>query len=237
MPQSSIDIMNSKAKILLVEDDPSLGFLVKDNLEESGYEVVLCEDGEFGFLQFMRNNFDLCLLDVMLGKKDGMSLATEIRKKNEKIPIVFLTAKNLDEDKIAGFKAGGDDYIVKPFNMEELLLRIDVFIKRTKVIDEAPAIFRFSENDSFDYDNLILINSGKSVQLTQKEADLIHYLLKNKNIVLKRNDILRDVWGKDDYFLGRSMDVFMTKVRKYIKDIDTIELQTIHGVGFKLVWE
>ncbi|HTO17430.1 MAG TPA: response regulator transcription factor [Edaphocola sp.] len=229
--------MNSKVKILLVEDDQSLGFLVKDNLEEHGYEVILCEDGESGWQQFMRNNVDVCLLDVMLPRRDGMSLATEIRKKNDKVPILFLTAKNLDEDKVAGFKAGGDDYIVKPFNMEELILRLEVFLKRTRESEVDVSKYDFSDNSFFDYENLILVNFGVQIQLTQKEADLIHYLLKNRNTVLKRTDILMNVWGKDDYFLGRSMDVFMTKVRKYIKDIETIELQTIHGVGFKLVWE
>jgi DNA-binding response OmpR family regulator len=229
--------MSAKAKILLVEDDASLGFVVKDSLEEAGYEVLLCNDGESGWQQFMRNNVDICLLDVMLPKKDGMTLATQIRKKNERIPILFLTARNMDDDKIAGFKAGGDDYIVKPFNMEELVLRLEVFLKRTKeerILEEKIVM---GGDSSFDYENLLLTNNGSPIQLTQKEADLIKYLFQNKNVVLKREDILINVWGKDDYFLGRSMDVFMTKVRKYIKDIEDLELQTIHGVGFKLVFE
>ncbi len=229
--------MSVKAKILLVEDDASLGFVVKDSLEDSGYEVLLCNDGESGWQQFMRNNVDICLLDVMLPRKDGMTLATQIRKKNEKVPIIFLTARNMDEDKIAGFKAGGDDYIVKPFNMEELLLRLEVFLKRTKedkVLNEQVV---FGTDSFFDYDNLLLMNQNSPLQLTQKEADLFRYLIQNKNTVLKREDILINVWGKDDYFLGRSMDVFMTKVRKYIKDINGLELQTIHGVGFKLILE
>lgn len=229
--------MSAKAKILLVEDDASLGFVVKDNLEDSGYEVLLCSDGENGWQTFMRQNVDICLLDVMLPKKDGMALASLIRQKNDKIPILFLTAKNLDEDKIAGFKAGGDDYIVKPFNMEELLLRIEVFLKRSR--DEKPldVVINLGDNSSFDYENLQLINQGYSQQLTQKEADLFKYLVQNRNMVLKREDILMNVWGKDDYFLGRSMDVFMTKVRKYIKGIEGVELQTMHGVGFKLVFD
>lgn len=229
--------MSAKAKILLVEDDASLGFVVKDSLEDSGYEVLLCNDGESGWQQFMRNNVDICLLDVMLPRKDGMTLATQIRKKNEKVPIIFLTARNMDEDKIAGFKAGGDDYIVKPFNMEELLLRLEVFLKRTredKVLNEQIV---FGTDSYFDYDNLLLMNQNSPLQLTQKEADLFRYLIQNRNTVLKREDILINVWGKDDYFLGRSMDVFMTKVRKYIKDISSLELQTIHGVGFKLIFE
>ncbi len=229
--------MSVKAKILLVEDDASLGFVVKDSLEDSGYEVLLCNDGESGWQQFMRNNVDICLLDVMLPRKDGMTLATQIRKKNEKVPIIFLTARNMDEDKIAGFKAGGDDYIVKPFNMEELLLRLEVFLKRTKEDKVLNEQIVFGTDSFFDYDNLLLMNQNNPLQLTQKEADLFRYLIQNKNTVLKREDILINVWGKDDYFLGRSMDVFMTKVRKYIKDINGLELQTIHGVGFKLILE
>lgn len=229
--------MSAKAKILLVEDDASLGFVVKDSLEDSGYEVLLCNDGESGWQQFMRNNVDICLLDVMLPRKDGMTLATQIRKKNEKVPIIFLTARNMDEDKIAGFKAGGDDYIVKPFNMEELLLRLEVFLKRTKEDKVLNEQIVFGTDSYFDYDNLLLMNQNSPLQLTQKEADLFRYLIQNKNTVLKREDILINVWGKDDYFLGRSMDVFMTKVRKYIKDINSLELQTIHGVGFKLIFE
>lgn len=229
--------MSAKAKILLVEDDASLGFVVKDSLEENGYEVLLSNDGESGWQQFMRHNVDICLLDVMLPKKDGMTLATQIRNKNEKVPILFLTARNMDEDKIAGFKAGGDDYIVKPFNMEELLLRLEVFLKRTKE-DKAPEEkISFNKDSYFDHMNLLLVSKGEHLQLTQKEADLFRYLFQNENTVLKREDILINVWGKDDYFLGRSMDVFMTKIRKYIKDIENIELQTIHGVGFKLVFE
>ncbi len=229
--------MSAKAKVLLVEDDASLGFVVKDSLEENGFEVLLCNDGESGWQQFMRNNVDICLLDVMLPKKDGMTLATQIRKKNERIPILFLTARNMDEDKIAGFKAGGDDYIVKPFNMEELLLRLEVFLKRSKGEKVLEEKITFGTDSYFDYGNLLLVNQSESLQLTQKEADLFKYLFQNANTVLKREDILINVWGKDDYFLGRSMDVFMTKVRKYIKGFEKLELQTIHGVGFKLVFE
>jgi len=227
--------MQQKATILLVEDDSSLPFVIKDNLEEHGYEVLFSSDGESGYQQFMRSNVDICLLDVMLPKKDGMALAAQIRSKNKKVPILFLTAKSMDEDRIAGFRAGGDDYITKPFNMEELLLRIEVFLKHT----------RKDENDSrqefklgrlvFDNTNLLLHDGDKQQQLTQKEADLLRYLCLNAGTVVKREDVLMNVWGKEDYFLGRSMDVFMTKIRKYLRDIEGIDLQTIHGVGFKLV--
>jgi DNA-binding response OmpR family regulator len=227
--------MQPKAKILLVEDDSSLGFVVKDNLEENGYEVIFSSDGENGWQQFMRHNIDICLLDVMLPKKDGMALAGQIRKKNDKIPILFLTAKSMDEDRIAGFKAGGDDYITKPFNMEELLLRIEVFLKRTrKKTNETAEKFELG-NLVFDYNNLLLVDGSHKQQLTQKEADLLQYLCLHANSVVKREDILMNVWGKEDYFLGRSMDVFMTKIRKYLKDAEGVDLQTVHGVGFKLI--
>lgn len=226
-----------KAKILLVEDDPTLGFVVKDNLEQNGYEVIHCPDGESGWQQYMKHNFDICLLDVMLPKRDGMHLATQIRKKNESVPILMLTAKSMDEDKIAGFRSGADDYITKPFNMQELLLRIEVFLKRTKKQeDDSPGEFKIG-NLSFNYKDLILYNNEEKHQLTQREADLLRFLSMNANRVLKREEILLNVWGKEDYFLGRSMDVFITKIRKHIKNQQGVELQTIHGIGFKFVLE
>lgn len=226
---------DNKAKILLVEDDPTLGFVVKDNLELHGYEVIHCPDGETGWQQYMKHNFDMCLLDVMLPRKDGMHLATQIRKKNETVPILFLTAKNMDEDKIAGFKSGADDYITKPFNMQELLLRIEVFLKRTKkTTDSEPSEFKVGDLN-FNFNDLLLYNDTERTQLTQREADLLRYLCLNANRVLKREEILLNVWGKEDYFLGRSMDVFVTKIRKHIKDQPGVELQTIHGIGFKFI--
>ena len=171
----------------------------------------------------------------MMPKKDGLTLAAQIRQKNNKVPVIFMTAKSMDEDRIAGFKAGGDDYITKPFNMEELLLRIEVFLKHTKKNDEdEKKVFNIG-NLVFDYANLTLIEGEKKNQLTQKEADLLRYLCVNANTVVKREEILMDVWGKEDPFLGRSMDVFMTKLRKYLKDVEGVELQTIHRVGFKLI--
>lgn len=227
--------MQPKAKILLVEDDSALGFVIKDNLEENGYEVIFSSDGENGWQQFMRHNIDICLLDVMLPKKDGMALAGQIRKKNDKIPILFLTAKSMDEDRIAGFKAGGDDYITKPFNMQELLLRIEVFLKHTKAKPSDVAEKFELGSMVFDYNNLLLVDGTHKQQLTQKEADLLQYLCQHANSVVKREDVLMNVWGKEDYFLGRSMDVFMTKIRKYLRDAEGVELQTVHGVGFKLI--
>lgn len=222
-----------KAKILLVEDDPTLGYAVKESLKNNGYDVTHCPDGETAWQQFTKNIFDICLLDVILPKKDGMALANQIRKQNEEIPILMLTSKSMDDDKIAGFKSGADDYITKPFNMQELLLRLEVFLKRTKKKeDNTPAEIRIGSL-RFDYNNLLLSNTETEHQLTQREADLIRYLCMNANRVLKREEILLNVWGREDYFLGRSMDVFITKVRKYIKEQPGVELQTIHGIGFK----
>ena len=229
--------MADKAKILLVEDDATLSYVVKDSLAKNGYDVVHCPDAEAAWQQFMKHNFDICLLDVMLPKKDGMSLANQIRQKNQHIPILLLTSKSMDDDKIAGFRSGADDYITKPFNMQELLLRLEVFLKRTMKHEEEMADSVKLGNLEFDYNNLVLRGGAKDKQLTQREADLIKYLCNNANKVLKRDEILLNVWGKEDYFLGRSMDVFITKVRKYLKDQPGVELQTIHGIGFKFVFD
>ncbi len=225
----------SKAKILLVEDDPTLAFVVKNSLETNGYEIIHCPDGESGWQQFMKHNFDMCLLDIVLPRKDGMALAIQIRKKNEHIPILLLTAKTMDNDKIAGFKSGADDYITKPFNMQELLLRIEVFMRRTRKQEDTQPVDFVIGNLNFNYKNLLLYNDGVKYQLTQKEADLLRYLCLNAGRVLKREEILLHVWGKEDYFLGRSMDVFITKIRKYLKMAPDVELQTVHGVGFRFV--
>lgn len=227
-----------KLKILLVEDDPVLGYVVKDFLQKNNFEVTHCTDGDTAWQQFMKNIFDLCLLDVMLpGKKDGMELANNIRQKNENIPIVLVTSRNMDNDKIQGFESGADDYVTKPYNMQELLLRINVFLKRSKKKeDTGPAQMKLGELN-FDFNNLTLSNETVHYQLTQREADLIKYLCQNANRVLKRDEILMNVWGKDDYFLGRSMDVFITKVRKYFKTEPNIKLQTIHGIGFKFIFD
>lgn len=225
----------TKAKILLVEDDPTLGFVVKDNLEVNGYEVYHAADGETGWQLYMKHNFDVCVLDLMLPKRDGLWLAQQIRKKNETVPILILTAKTMDEDKISGFQSGVDDYITKPFNMQELLLRIEVFLKRTRKKEETgPAEFKIG-NLNFNYNDLMLSNDQVRQQLTQREADLLRYLAMNPNKVLKREEILLHVWGKEDYFLGRSMDVFITKIRKHLKEQSAVELQTIHGIGFKFI--
>lgn len=222
------------AKILLVEDDPSLGFVVKDNLTHKGYELTLCANGEEGQAAFDAGNFDLCVLDVMMPKKDGFSLAKAIREKNTQIPILFITAKSMLEDKITGFNAGGDDYIVKPFSIEELCLRIEVFLRRSMAQEpKLESIFPLG-NFQFDCANLVLQHATGSKTLTQKEADVLKLLCENKDRVLKREEILKAVWGDDDYFMGRSLDVFISKLRKYLKEDPGVEIVNYHGVGFRL---
>jgi DNA-binding response OmpR family regulator len=224
-----------KAKILLVEDDANLGMVIKDNLEDLGYKVNLCDDGKLGLQSFYENKVDLCIFDVMLPKKDGFSLAEEIRKTDQKTPIVFLTAKSLQEDRIKGFKIGADDYVTKPFSMEEFALRIEAILKRSM---EKESIEERSEfilgNYVFSYANLTLTTNNNIQSLTRKEAEILKLLCININEVLKREIVLNIVWGNDDYFLGRSMDVFITKLRKYLKEDPNIKIVNIHGVGFKL---
>jgi DNA-binding response OmpR family regulator len=220
------------AKILLVEDDPGLGFVIKDNLLHKGYQVTLCINGEEGLSTFQQQSFDICIFDVMMPKKDGFSLAQSVREKNKQIPILFITAKSMLEDKVAGFHAGGDDYIVKPFSMEELYLRIEVFLRRSGVVDLTSS---FSVGDfTFDCQTLTLGHSTGQKTLTQKEAEVLRLLCVNKERVLKREEILTSVWGDDDYFMGRSLDVFISKLRKYLKEDPRVEIVNYHGVGFRL---
>jgi DNA-binding response OmpR family regulator len=225
----------SGKKILLVEDDPSLGYVIKDNLGMKGYEVTLCKDGEEGETTFDQNNFNLCILDVMLPKKDGFTLAQGIRKKNKEVPILFLTAKSMMEDKLQGFKTGADDYITKPFSLEELVYRIEVFLRRSNGLPmrEEEKIYRVGEF-AFDPSSFTLTNKLVEKTLTQKEAEVLKLLYQNRDRVLKREEILKEVWGDDDYFMGRSMDVFISKLRKYLKDDPGIQIVNYHGVGFRL---
>jgi len=221
------------AKILLVEDDPNLGFVIKDNLGMKGYDVTLCNNGEDGLRTYLENKFDLCILDVMMPKKDGFTLAQQIREKNRQIPILFVTAKSMVEDKVAGFQSGGDDYIVKPFSMEELCLRIEVFLRRATVQIKTENFTLGAFH--FDFHNFTLNHQQTGEKtLTQKEAEVLKLLCENKDRVLKREEILKTVWGNDDYFLGRSMDVFISKLRKYLKEDPRVQIVNYHGVGFKL---
>jgi DNA-binding response OmpR family regulator len=219
-------------KILVVEDDASLGFVIKDNLDRAGYQITLCTDGETGEKCFHSNHFDLVILDIMLPKKDGFSVAKSIRATNREIPILFLTAKSMAEDKIEGFKLGGDDFIIKPFNMEELIYRIEVFLRR-KSNHFQDSVISFGDT-SIDFKNLQLKSGDQITTLTQKEGDLLKLLIENQDKVLKREEILTTIWGDDDYFAGRSMDVFISKLRKYLKDDPNTNIVNYHGVGFKL---
>jgi len=222
-------------KILLVEDDENLGRVIRDFLKIKGFDVTLSADGESGYESFVSDQFDCCILDVMLPRKDGISLAKDIRKVDHEIPILFLTAKSMDEDKVEGFKTGADDYITKPFNIEELVMRIQVFLRRSRAIDNhSGSIYKLGAYE-FDHENLKLSSEFEDRTLTQREADILLIFCKNKGNVLRREDILLKIWGKDDYFVGRSLDVFLSKLRKYLKDDPKVEIQNHHSVGFKLV--
>ncbi len=223
-----------KAKLLLVEDDASLGFIIKDNLEIKGFEVDLFPDGEKGWIAFNENSYDLCILDVMLPKKDGFVLIESIRKKNQQIPVLFLTARIDQKDKITGFKKGADDYITKPFGIEELILRIEVFLKRSSIGLSNQNNFEIG-NYIFDSTNLILKIGDKEIGLTQKEADLLKLFCMNREKLIKREEILKAVWGDDDYFLGRSLDVFVSKLRKHLREDTTIEIVNQFGIGFRML--
>jgi DNA-binding response OmpR family regulator len=225
--------METKAKVLLAEDDASLGYVIKDTLQEEGYHVVLCSDGQTAIERFNKNDFDICLLDVMMPRKDGLAVAKKIRQQTDLIPILFLTAKSMEEDKIKGFQSGADDYITKPFSMPELLLRMDVFLRRTKKMHSEQVQEYQIGKLLFNYTELKITSPEGAVSITQKEADLLRFLCQHTNKVLKREEVLLNVWGKDDYFLGRSMDVFITKLRKHCKPDPEVILETIHGVGFR----
>lgn len=225
----------SKAKVLLAEDDTNLAFVIKDNLQDADFEVVHCTDGEAAWQQFQKKDIDICLLDINMPIRDGFSLAKKIRQQSDVVPILFITAKSLEEDRIKGFLTGADDYITKPFSMQELLLRMEVFLRRTKKL-QSDAAEEFTLGQlKFVYHDLKITSAEGSSTLTQKEADLLKFFALHPNKILKREEVLLNVWGKDDYFLGRSMDVFITKVRKHLKADPAIALETIHGVGFRLV--
>ncbi|MBK9151910.1 MAG: response regulator transcription factor [Saprospiraceae bacterium] len=226
--------MKEKSRILYVEDDETLSFVTMDNLELNGYKVDHCPDGETALESFYKNNYDLCILDVMLPKMDGFALAEKIRASDPNVPILFLTAKSMKEDRLQGLRLGADDYITKPFSIEELILKIEIFLKRKFVTAPANEVFRIGRY-SFDYRNLTLALDEEKRSLTQKEADLLKMLYDHKNNVVKRSVILEKLWGEDDYFLGRSMDVFISRLRKYLSGDPNLKIDNIHGVGFKLV--
>ncbi|MBT8189530.1 MAG: response regulator transcription factor [Saprospiraceae bacterium] len=224
----------NKEHILYVEDDEVLSFVTKDNLELNGYKVTHAKDGKEAINYFKKDSFDLCLVDVMLPEVDGFAVAREIRSRHSQIPIIFLTAKSLKEDKLKGLKLGADDYITKPFSIEELLLKIEIFLKRRYITGSQDMPVLKAGNYELDHDNLKLFYDEECTQLTKKEADLLKLLINNKNKIIERSTILERIWGENDYFMGRSMDVFISRLRKYLKKDDSISIENIHGVGFRL---
>ncbi len=223
------------AKVLLAEDDENLGELLKNYLNAKSFETDLYHNGEEAFEGFRKEHYDLCILDVMMPIKDGFTLAQEIRSFNKVIPIIFLTARSMKDDVLEGFKIGADDYITKPFNMDELLFRIEAILRRVKSdASFQPQVYTLGKY-TFDVQKQLLQSSDASYKLTTKESELLKLLCDNANQVLERNYALKTIWEDDSYFNARSMDVYITKLRKYLKDESTVEILNVHGKGFKLV--
>jgi len=228
-------VKEQNPRILYVEDDEALSFVTRDNLELHGYDISWCSDGNEGWRVFNQHTFDLCLLDVMLPGSDGFELARKIRRVNDDIPIIFLTARTMKDDRIEGLKIGGDDYITKPFSIEELELRIKVFLQRPrKAVNPGKLDVVSIGVFLFDPENYLLIHDGKKHKLTQRETDLLDFMQRNRNRTLSREDILDAVWKNSDFFISRSLDVFISRLRKYLKADPSILLENIHGIGFKL---
>lgn len=226
--------MSNKVKILLVEDDPNLGLLLSEYLRAKDFPTTLKTDGVEGYQEYIRGDYNFLILDVMVPLKDGFTLAKEIREIDEKTPILFLTAKSMNEDKLEGFKSGGDDYMTKPFSMEELLARVNAILKRAGQSAEEKGPFSLGKF-TFDPSSHSLTIRDQSIKLTTKENDLLHLLYRNKNAILDRNFALKKIWGDDSYFNGRSMDVYITKLRKHLKADPEIQIINEHGKGFKLI--
>ena len=227
--------MNEKLKILLCADDENLGMLLREFLQAKGFYADLCNDGDKGYKAFLKGKYDLCVLDVMMPKKDGFTLAQEIRAVNRDVPIIFLTAKNLKEDVLQGFKIGADDYIPKPFSMEELVSRIGAILRRVRgKKDKDVTVFQIGKY-TFDTQKQTLLCDGKVQKLTTKECELLSLLCQHMNEILERNYALKSIWIDDNYFNARSMDVYITKLRKLLKDDSAVEIINIHGKGYKLI--
>lgn len=227
--------MTDKQKVLLVEDDPNLGQILKEYLDLKGFQTTLARDGEEGLERFKVGQYVLCILDVMMPKKDGFELASELKNIDSDIPVIFLTAKAMKEDAIKGLTLGADDYITKPFSMEELLLRIKAILKRTNQQPPALADEVQLGNYTFHPDKRELSLNGSSRTLTTKENELLKMFVSHKNQVLPRKTALQHIWGDDSYFNARSMDVYVAKLRKYLNQDDSLQILTVHGEGFKLV--
>ena len=227
--------MNDKMRILLCEDDENLGMLLREYLQAKGYETELFADGEAGYRGFVRGRYDICVLDVMMPKKDGFTLAQEIRQANADIPIIFLTAKTLKEDILEGFKIGADDYITKPFSMEELVFRVEAILRRVRgKKNKESSVYRIGRF-TFDTQKQLLVIGDKQTKLTTKENELLALLCSHANEILQRDFALKTIWIDDNYFNARSMDVYITKLRKHLKDDPQIEIINIHGKGYKLI--
>ncbi|MBO5748409.1 MAG: response regulator transcription factor [Muribaculaceae bacterium] len=227
--------MEEKLRILLCEDDENLGMLLREFLQAKGFNADLCSDGEKGYKAFVKNQYDLCVFDVMMPKKDGFTLAQEIRLVNTEVPIIFLTAKALKEDILEGFKIGADDYITKPFSMEELVSRIGAILRRVRGKKDKEVTSYKIGRFTFDTQKQVLVIDDKTKKLTTKESELLALLCANVNQILERNFALKTIWVDDNYFNARSMDVYITKLRKLLKDDPSIEIINIHGKGYKLI--
>lgn len=228
-------MIEKNIKVLLAEDDLQMGFIIKDNLEEEGFDVINCPDGETAWEQFQRKTPDICLLDVNMPGRDGFSLAKKIRQRNDVVPILFLTAKSMEEDKLKGFETGADDYITKPFSMKELMSRMNVFLRRNKLLMPAAAPEYMVGSMQFFPSESRILKGGDEIILTQKETQLLHFFCEHANKILRREDILNHVWGKNDYFLGRSMDVYVAKLRKLLKTEEGVLIETIPQAGYRMV--
>lgn len=224
-------------KILLAEDDPNLGHIIQEYLEAKGYQTTLCAHGEEAFKTFLREKWNLCIFDVMMPHMDGFTLTREIRKHNKDVPIIFLTAKSMKEDTIEGFKVGGDDYLTKPFSMEELVLRIKAILKRTERSDGSNSAVQEFRIGTYTFNPTlnVLRHPKEEHKLTSREVELLRLLTQNMNDVLERNFALRAIWSEDNYFNARSMDVYIARLRKYLAHDPNIEILNVHGKGFKLV--
>lgn len=222
----------TKYKILYAEDDETLAFLTKDNLEMH-YDVTHCTDGEMCLKAFKSEAFDICIFDIMMPKMDGFELAEKIRQLNADVPIIFLSAKTLKEDRIKGLRLGADDYLVKPFSIEELLLKIEIFLKRSQKNITVENVIYTVGKYQFDHKNYLVFTDSEKISLTQREAELLKLFLDNKNVVMKREEILKSLWGNDDYFMGRSLDVFISRLRKILANEKGITIENLHGIGFK----
>ena len=227
--------MDEKPRILLCEDDENLGMLLREYLQAKEYDTELCPDGEAGYKAFLKSNFDLCVLDVMMPKKDGFALAKEIRQSNAEVPIIFLTAKTLKEDVLDGFKIGADDYITKPFSMEELTFRIEAILRRVRGKKNRDRTHYKIGSFTFDTQKQSLARGDKQTKLTTKESELLSLLCAHANEILQRDFALKTIWIDDNYFNARSMDVYITKLRKHLKEDENVEIINIHGKGYKLI--